>query len=277
MQIIDAHTHVWSDDLLRWPLAAGFQRGTLRPERYVIEDLQNEMAANGVERAVLVQASHHGYDNGYIFHCLGRFPGQFAVITLLDQHSPHVTELMLADKRRGSRGFRIYPRERPAKMWLDTEPLREMFKAAADHDLALCCLIDPESLDPLGRMCAQFSDTIVVVDHMGRIGMHRPVAQADIDTLCALAAYPNAYVKVSAFYALGDKCAPYEDLIPMIRQLHGAFGADRLMWASDVPNQVRNGHCYSDSLSFAMDGLDFLTQQEKEALLCTTAQRLFFD
>ncbi len=277
MQIIDAHAHVWSDDLLRWPLAAGFQRSAMRPARYAIEDLQNEMAANNVDRAVLVQVSYYGYDNAYLFGSVDRFPGQFAAITLIDQHSPHVTDLMLAHKTRGARGFRIYPRERPAKTWLDTEPLREMFAAAADHNLVLCCLIDPEALDALGQICARFSDTIVVVDHMGRIGMHRPVAQDDIDRLCALAAYPHVYVKVSAFYALGDKRTPYKDLIPMIRQLHSVFGADRLMWASDVPNQIRNGHCYSDSLSLARDGLDFLTRQERAALLGLTAQRLFFD
>ncbi len=52
----------------------------------------------------------------------------------------------------------------------------------------------------------------------------------------------NAYVKTSAFYALGRKRPPYEDLGGMIHKMVAEFGSKRLMWASDCPYQVGEGH-----------------------------------
>ena len=37
----------------------------------------------------------------------------------------------------------------------------------------------------------------------------------------------------------------------MIRTLRDAFGANRLMWATDCPYQVQDGHTYADSDSAA--------------------------
>ncbi len=56
-------------------------------------------------------------------------------------------------------------------------------------------------------------------------------------------------VKLSAFYALGRKRAPYTDLAPLIQHLFEAFGPKRLMWASDSPFQVQDGHRYAPSIA----------------------------
>lgn len=276
MRIIDAHVHVWSDDNLQWPLAAGFQRSHVRPPRFSIEDLLGHMHANKVDQAVLVQIAFYGYDNGYLFDNLNRYPGRFAGITLIDQHSPRIRETMLEHKAAGSRGFRIYPRERPAPDWLNTDPLREMFRTAAEEQLLVCCLINPDALDSLARMCTEFVDTPVVIDHMCRIGINGQVDSADIDALCAMARFPKVYVKISAFYALGKRQAPYDELIPMIKRLSAAFGAARLMWASDAPYQADNGHHYADSLALVKERLGFLTPADRALILGETACRLFF-
>ena len=81
---------------------------------------------------------------------------------------------------------------------------------------------------------------------------------------------------MSAFYALGKKHAPYTDLGPMIRRLLSAFGPERLMWATDCPFQVENGHTYRDSIDLIRERLDFLTASDRKWLLGGTAQRVFF-
>jgi predicted TIM-barrel fold metal-dependent hydrolase len=83
-------------------------------------------------------------------------------------------------------------------------------------------------------------------------------------------------VKISAFYALGKKQPPYTDLAPMIRRMRDAFGADRLLWASDCPYQVGPGHEYAAAIRLVREGLDFLSDQEKAAILHDTAERVFF-
>jgi predicted TIM-barrel fold metal-dependent hydrolase len=116
----------------------------------------------------------------------------------------------------------------------------------------------------------------VVIDHFARIGEDGQVRDADVQQLCDLARNKHAYVKVSAFYALGEKKAPYTDLVPMIRRLLDAYGPERLMWATDCPYQVQEGHTYEDSIALIRDRLDFLSAGDREWLLRKTAERVFF-
>jgi predicted TIM-barrel fold metal-dependent hydrolase len=83
-------------------------------------------------------------------------------------------------------------------------------------------------------------------------------------------------VKTSAFYALGKKKAPYTDMGPLIHRLRDAYGAHRLMWASDCPFQVQEGHTYANSIALIRDRLDFLTPEDKSWMLRKTAEKVFF-
>ena len=60
-------------------------------------------------------------------------------------------------------------------------------------------------------MCQRFPRTRLVIDHFGRIGTDGTVGDADLDNLCCLARHEHTYVKLSAFYALSKKTAPYTD------------------------------------------------------------------
>jgi predicted TIM-barrel fold metal-dependent hydrolase len=90
-----------------------------------------------------------------------------------------------------------------------------------------------------------------------------------------MAQYPKVYVKVSAFYALGQKRPPHDDLEPMVRRLHTAFGAERLMWASDCPFAVVD-ETYRDSLTLIRDGCTWLSKRDRLWLLKRTAEKVFF-
>jgi len=118
----------------------------------------------------------------------------------------------------------------------------------------------------------------VVIDHFSRIGTTGDVAQSELDQLLALAKHERVTVKLSAYYALGKKAAPYTDLGPMIRQLLDAFGAERLMWATDCPYQVQNSHTYRASIDLIRDPalLDFLGETDRQWILRKTAERVFF-
>ena len=147
---------------------------------------------------------------------------------------------------------------------------------AAQTGQAICLLANPDALPAIERFCVLYPRTRVVIDHFARIGIDGTIRPADLDNLCRLAALPQVFVKTSAFYALGQKQAPYLDLAPMIRRLRDAFGAERLMWASDCPFQVQNGHTYAASLSLIRDRLDFLTAEDKQWLLRGTAEKVYW-
>jgi len=106
--------------------------------------------------------------------------------------------------------------------------------------------------------------------------MRGAIDQAQLDSLRGLAEFPNVAVKTSAFYALGRKTPPYDDLADMIRSLRDAYGAERLMWATDCPYQLAEGQGYGPSIALIRDRLDFLTAAERQAILRDTATRIFF-
>jgi predicted TIM-barrel fold metal-dependent hydrolase len=83
------------------------------------------------------------------------------------------------------------------------------------------------------------------------------------------------YVKVSAFYALGAKRPPHDDLAPVIQRVYDAFGPSRLMWGSDCPFQTM-AESYEDSIALVRDRLAFLGPTDREWLLRRTAETVFF-
>jgi predicted TIM-barrel fold metal-dependent hydrolase len=139
----------------------------------------------------------------------------------------------------------------------------------------MSCLIDPDALPELDRLCRRFPDTPVIIDHLCRIGVHGVIADKDVDALCAMAAHKRVMVKVGAFYALGQKQPPYLDLAPLIQKVVKAFGPRRCMWESDCPFQVVE-HKYQDSLDLLRTRLNFLTADDKDWLLRRTAEEFFF-
>jgi predicted TIM-barrel fold metal-dependent hydrolase len=181
----------------------------------------------------------------------------------------------LAGKR--VRAFRIHPAlcKLPPARWLEPAGYARMFEAGARNNQAMSCLIAPDALPELDRMCRKFPETPVIIDHLCRIGYTGTVADKDVDALCAMARHKRVLVKVGAFYALGKKQAPYTDLGPLIQRVVKAFGARRCMWESDCPFQVVEGK-YQDSIDLIRKRLDFLTAEDKEWLLWRTAEEFLF-
>ncbi len=275
MNFIDAHVHLWTPDTGHYPLAAGFRRANMEPPSFTAEEFWKLAGPAGVNRAVLIQMSFYGHDNQYMLDAIQMDPHRLRGVAVIDQNAAHPEPEMLRLKAQGVRGFRIYPKDLPPERWLDAEGLHKMFALGAKENLAMCCLIDPNALPALGRACAKYPDTPVVIDHLCRIGASGDIVERDVAALCRLAANKQTSVKVSAFYALGKKRPPYFDLAPLIRRVFDAFGPERLMWASDCPFQVVE-QTYRQSIDLVRASLDFLSPADKDWLLHKTAERLFF-
>ena len=272
-EAIDAHLHVWTDDRLQYPRIP--HGADYSPQKFTPQDFLAHARPNGVKRAVLVQMSFYGFDNSYMLDSVEAHTGLFSGIAIVDSHAERPDRAMQALARQGVRGFRITPDYAP-QTWLDTEGMAAMWRYAAEQRLAMCPLINPDALAALDRMCVRFPHTPVVIDHFARIGVDGEIRDADVSRLCGLAAHSNIYVKASAFYALGRKQAPHDDLLPLVRRVFEAYGPRRLMWGSDCPFQVQDGHAYADSIDFVRNRAAFLTENDREWLLWKTAESLFF-
>ncbi len=276
-RFIDAHVHVWTDDVQRYPLAAGFAKEQLKPPRFTSDDLLALAKPLRIDRIVLIQMNFYGYDNSYMLDCMRQHPGVFSGIAQVDEHGAGPACEMKRLKGLGVRGVRIFPPRRGAQGWLDGPGMKTMWTAAAEERLAMCPLIDVDELPAVDRMCGAFPETTVVIDHFARIGGDGQFRESDIQRLCNLARHRHVYVKLSAFYYLGAKKPPYTEVLPMIRQLINGFGPQRLMWASDNPFQVQPPHTYEASLALIRDRLDFVSPSDRQWILERTAASLFFN
>ena len=273
---IDAHVHVWTPDTEAYPLAKGFQREGMNPASFTPEQLFAHCRPQGVDRIVLIQMSFYQFDNRYMLDVMARHPGVFSGVAIVDEQRPDLTAEMDRLAAQGVRGFRLYTDKAKAESWPGSPEMNVMWDHAADHGLAMCLLANPDALPAVRQMCEHHPKTRVVIDHFARIGMKGPIDPNDLDHLLALADFEHTHVKVSAFYALGEKKAPHTELGPMIQKLRDRFGAQRLMWASDCPFQVEEGHTYEASIALIRDRLDFLSAEDKEWLLRKTAEKVFF-
>ena len=273
---IDAHVHVWTPDTQAYPIAEDFTQSDLAPPSFTPEELFAHAKPNGVDRIVLIQMSFYKTDNRYMLDSMARFPGVFGGVAIIDHEAPDAVAQMKALKAKGVRGFRLYTDKKNAESWLQSDSMKKMWAAGADEGLAICLLANPDALPAVHALCKAFPKTPVVIDHFARLGMKGPPAEADLENLVKLADFETVHVKTSAFYALGAKKAPYTDLAPMIRRLRDTYGANRLMWATDCPYQVGEGHTYADSIALIRDRLDFLSAEDKNWILRGTAEKVFF-
>ncbi|TWT63887.1 amidohydrolase family protein [Rubinisphaera italica] len=273
---VDAHVHVWTPDTTAYPLGPDYDVQDMQPKSFTPEELMTHTKPAGVDKIVLIQMSYYQFDNSYMLDTIAKNPDTFRGVAIIDHEKDDASETMKKLQKQGATGFRLYADAAATSQWLTSKSMAAMWKTAADNGQAICLLANPDALPNIEKLCRKFPKTTVVVDHFGRIGVDGTIRSKDLDNLCRLAQQENVYVKTSAFYALGKKQPPYEDLGPMIKRLRNTFGAKRLMWASDCPFQVENNHNYAASIALIKDRLDFLTDEDKDWMLSKTAQHVYW-
>ena len=185
---IEAHSHLWSPDVEKWPLANNQTKADLAPPSFTPEELLKLAEPEKVGRAVLIQHhTYHGFDNRYLLDCAKRFPSRFVVTGMVDDTQPHPDKEMRDLLPQGMRAVRITPRIRGDK-WLEGEGMAAMWRCGAETGQVMACLIDAKDLAGVDAMCKQHPDTPVVIDHFARIGVDGEIRKADLDALCA---WPN--------------------------------------------------------------------------------------
>jgi predicted TIM-barrel fold metal-dependent hydrolase len=277
---IDAHSHIWPPETDKFPLAPGLTKQDLKPASFTDDELMAVARPEGVGRVVLIQHSiYHLFDNSYLIDAVRRHPKRFRIQGMVDDHAANPGEAMKKFLKQGVTGFRITPfirKKEEQPKWLDTPGMHEMWKTGASTRQAMCLLINPSDLAATDAMCVQHPDTPVVIDHFARIGADGEMRDTDIQALCKLARHKHTSVKISAYYALGKKKPPHDEMIPMIRKLLDCFGPQRLMWASDSPYQIQGENTYKASISLVRDRMEFLSKEDRAWLLAKTAENVFF-
>jgi predicted TIM-barrel fold metal-dependent hydrolase len=282
-RVFDAHVHIWSSNIAKYPLAPGYHSKDLEPiPSFTVEELLKHTRPAGVTAINLVQMSWFGLDHSYILDVIRKHPRTFVGTGIVPAYStaalPSPDLTMVELSKGGIYAFRLTGRRNAAGVatqWMDHPGYDRMFTAAARNNLALSFLINPEDLLELDRMCTKHPEAPIIIDHICRIGAAGKIEEDGVAALCRMARHKRVMLKVGAFYALGAKREPYTDLLPLVRRAVTAFGPGRCMWESDSPYQVQKPHSYASSIALIRDHADFLSASDKEQILFGTAERFF--
>lgn len=214
-----------------------------------------------------------------------RYPDRFGYFVRLDRRDPGLENLMRGIAiEPGARGFRVlatWSLEEAAA--LADGAYDGLFDIAQDIGLPVCVFV-PGHVELLPRYLRKYPRLQFVLDHLG-IGMprHPPgreVAEerrttdpAYLDEVLKLAEYPNLAVKIShAPMLLRAGTYPFEAVRPYLRRAIGAFGVERLMWASDAT--VMPHYAWADLLGYLRIDPE-LSDDEMTWLLGRTARKVF--
>ncbi len=263
--IIDAQIHIWEADRpdRPWP-KQGADGRTATPQRAVpmsAAEALDAMDRAGVDRAILVPPSWEGDRNDVALASAHAHPARFAVMGRLnaDQDPTSLSSWMNDPAMLGARII----------LSTDAPWVRE----GASHCLweALAAAGIPVALAPAGNMqlvtrIAQAHPRLsIMIDHMGARVHHKgAVAFAQIDQVVQLATLPNVAVKATSLPSYSARQRPWPDVLPYLRRLFDAYGAQRLFWGSDLS---RLPCPYSDLVTTFRDAFGWLAAKDRDAVM----------
>ena len=236
---VDAHCHVFGPGE-RFPYAAERRYTPCDAPKTKLWGLRDYL---GFDRNVIVQATCHGADNRALVDALlsshGRARGVATVAASVTDR-----ELAALDAA-GVRGVRF----NFVRRLVDTTPrdvLLQIARRVAPLGWHVVIYFEAAELPELYDFFASLPTT-VVVDHMGRPDVTRPVDGPEFELFVRLMRErPNIWSKVSCPDRLTKSGAPdYADVVPFARRLVETF-PDRVLWGTDWPHPNLKSHMPDD-------------------------------
>lgn len=265
---VDAHCHVFGP-ASQFPFAPQRKYTPCDASKEQLFALRDHL---GFSRNVIVQASCHGRNNDALVDALnaaGKLARGVAVI------SPDITdeELRVLDAA-GVRAVRFNFVKRlvdatPKEVFLD---IAERIAKLGWHIVVYFEAPDLEELIPFLKQLP----TIVVVDHMGRPDVSKPVDHEDFQRFISLLQEnDNFWTKVSCPERLTNSGPPYDDVIPFSRLIVDRF-PDRVLWGTDWPHPNMKSHMPDDGQLVELIPKIATSTEKQRALLVDNPQRLYW-
>jgi 2-pyrone-4,6-dicarboxylate lactonase len=234
----------------------------------------------GFARNVIVQATCHGADNRALVDALQRANGKAKGIATVKRGIGEQELQALHDA--GVRGVRF----NFVKRLVDFTPKDELMEIANRvAKLGWHVVIYFEAVD-LPELWDFFTGlpTTVVVDHMGRPDVTKPVDGPEFALFLEfMREHPNVWSKVtcperlsvSGPPALNGELNPYRDVVPFARRVVEEF-PDRVLWGTDWPHPNLKGHMPDDGLLVDFIPHIAVTAESQRKLLVDNPMRLYW-
>jgi 2-pyrone-4,6-dicarboxylate lactonase len=227
----------------------------------------------GFARNVIVQATCHGADNRAVVDALRASNGTAKGIATVRRS---VTDgELLAMNAAGIKGVRF----NFVKRLVETTPPDELLEIArriAPLGWHVVIYFEAPDLPELYDFIASLP-TIVVVDHMGRPDVNKPVDGPEFGLFVKLMREnPRIWSKVTCPERLSRSGPPdYADVVPFARHLVETF-PDRVLWGTDWPHPNLKSHMPDDGHLVDIIPKIAPTPDLQQALLVTNPLRLYW-
>jgi 2-pyrone-4,6-dicarboxylate lactonase len=273
---VDAHCHVFGPGDT-FPYAPGRKYTPCDAGKAQLFALRDHL---GFDKNVIVQATCHGADNSALLDALAAAGGRARGVATVRRD---VTDEQLQSMHAaGVRGVRF----NFVKRLVDFTPRDELMEIAARiAPLGWHVVVYFEAVD-LPELWDFFTalPTTVVVDHMGRPDVGKPVDGAEFELFLKLMReHSNVWSKVSCPErlsvggppALKGEVHPYRDVVPFARRIVEAF-PDRVLWGTDWPHPNLKGHMPDDGLLVDFIPQIAVTRELQQKLLVDNPMRLYW-
>jgi len=234
----------------------------------------------GFARNVVVQATCHGADNRALVDALRRSHGKARGVATVKRG---VTDAELREMHdAGVRGTRF----NFVKRLVDFTPKDELLEIAqriAPLGWHVVVYFEAADLPELWEFFTALPTT-VVVDHMGRPDVTKPVDGPEFELFVKmLREHPNIWSKVSCPERLSVSGPPaldgeqhaYRDVVPFARRIVETF-PDRVLWGTDWPHPNLKNHMPDDGLLVDFVPHIATTPELQRKLLVDNPMRLYW-
>ena len=285
-KLFDCHGHFYTNEWRKYPFNAKTAR--YGPERMVAKAMENPMTAEkvlkfwdkaGIERGLGVQySSTYFTDNSYLLDIAAKYD-RIIPIVILDAtaaETPETLRKMAAENGIAGVRFMGVPDANNDFPFL-TDAAAGSWELCNELGLTITLMpisrTDPaKAIRRVGELAEKYPNVGVVLDHIGfpRFA-ERPETFGYKPEHLELADHKNIYFKYTTFLIemlLADK-TPLKELL---EYTVGVYGADHMIWGSDI------GNSEVDDLEFVQHALDSakgLPLEQQKALFYDTAKALF--
>lgn len=290
-KLFDAHCHLRTDDITHYPRGTaangqgrppGSSNGPPAPsgETPSVDAVLRWMDASGVAGGAAVQhRGTYGYDNSYILDSADAHQDRLVPVCVLNAEAADTpAQIRSYVKAHGLAGVRLtgMRADDGGFPWLSSEAALATWKVANEFGLVLDLMTSPpgEMPDAIAqylRLAQQFPNVRLVLDH---VAWPRAEGAPDfgIDAaIRSLAAHRNIYYKYTTIN-LDTLSAAKLDAPAMLRHVVDVFGADHVLWGSDIGNTPGPYSSMVDRILAAATGL---TQAQQRAVLHDTGQHVY--
>jgi len=232
MLIIDSQIHIWRNGRM-----SSHHR---QVDNFLVDEALAEMKAAGVDGAVLHPPSSLGEDvNTQAVEAVQAHPDKFCTLGHFDLTAPNGEEIVANwRKRPGMRGFRFTFNQPQQKSWWTDGSLDWFWKAAEKQELVVGLLASGPNIPVLGKIAERHPGLRFNIDHIGRGGGGRGVADAavfaDLDEMLKLAKLPNVGVKLSGAPSYSTDPYPYKNIHGYLQRIIETYSPDRCFWGTDI-------------------------------------------